>query len=148
VLSPGVAYEVTQVLQQNVQYGTGVAANFGRPAAGKTGTTDNHADAWFSGYTPDLETTVWVGYPRAEIPMENVHGIAVTGGTFPAEIWHGFMQSALANRPVRDFSVPSELPAFTSWHGQWQWSGQPPSSMSTSGYYAPTTTTTYYTTTG
>ena len=45
-------------------YGTGVGAYFGRPAAGKTGTTDNYADAWFCGYTPNLEATVWVGYPQ------------------------------------------------------------------------------------
>jgi penicillin-binding protein 1A len=146
VLAPGIAYEVTQVLEQNIQYGTGVAANFGRPAAGKTGTTENHADAWFSGYTPDLETTVWVGYPRAEIPMLDVHGIAVTGGTFPAEIWRGFMQSALGNRPMRNFMVPYALPTFTSWHGQWQWSGQAYNSTSTSGYSY--STPSYYTTTG
>ena len=79
---------------------------FGRPAAGKTGTTDQHADAWFAGYTPDLQTTVWVGYTKGEIPMENVHGIPVTGGSFPAEIWRLFMERALSNRPVRDFLEP------------------------------------------
>src|SRR2546430_15988387 len=84
----------------NIQEGTGVGAYFGRPSAGKTGTTDNHADAWFSGYTPQLETTVWVGYPNGEIPMENVHGISVAGGTLPATIWHLFMQAALWRRPA------------------------------------------------
>jgi penicillin-binding protein 1A len=130
VISPGVAYEVTQILQQNVLYGTGVGANFGKPAAGKTGTTDNHADAWFCGYTPQLEATVWVGYPRAEIPMYNVHGISVAGGTFPATIWHGFMQTALAHAPTRDFLVPNTFPTFTDWHGEWQYKG---------GSYVPTT---------
>ena len=99
VISDGVAYEVTQILQQNVLEGTGVGAYFGRPAAGKTGTTDNHADAWFSGYVPQLETTVWVGYPQGEIPMENVHGISVAGGTFPATIWKLFMESAMEGTP-------------------------------------------------
>ena len=62
-----------------------MGAYFGRPAAGKTGTTDNHADAWFSGYVPQLQATVWVGYPQGEIPMTNVHGISVQGGSFPAD---------------------------------------------------------------
>jgi penicillin-binding protein 1A len=136
VISPGVAYEVTQILQQNVLYGTGVGANFGKPAAGKTGTTDNHADAWFCGYTPQLEASVWVGYPRAEIPMYNVHGTVVAGPNFPATIWHEFMQTALARAPTRDFLVPNTLPTFTDWHGEWQYKGAPyvppaPSSTST-----------------
>jgi penicillin-binding protein 1A len=105
-ISDGVAYEVTQILQDNVLEGTGVGAYFGRPTAGKTGTTDNHADAWFSGYVPQLETTVWVGYPQGEIPMENVHGISVAGGTFPATIWRLFMEAALANAPALDWQQP------------------------------------------
>jgi penicillin-binding protein 1A len=116
VLSEGVAWQVTQVLQQNVYGGTGVAAYFGRPAAGKTGTTENHADAWFSGYVPQLQATVWVGYPRGEIPMENVHGIAVAGGTFPAQIWHLFMQDAVGKLSVRQFPAPDRYPAFSYWH--------------------------------
>ena len=92
VISDGVAYEVTKILEDNVLGGTGVGAYFGRPAAGKTGTTDNHADAWFSGYVPQLETTVWVGYPQGEIPMQNVHGSAVAGRHLPGvdlEAVHG-----------------------------------------------------------
>jgi penicillin-binding protein 1A len=116
VLSEGVAWQVTQVLQQNVYGGTGVAAYFGRPAAGKTGTTENHADAWFSGYVPQLQATVWVGYPKGEIPMLNVHGIAVAGGTFPAQIWHLFMQDAVGKLPVKQFAAPDRYPAFSTWH--------------------------------
>jgi penicillin-binding protein 1A len=116
VVSEGVAWQVTQVLQQNVYGGTGVAAYFGRPAAGKTGTTENHADAWFSGYIPQLQATVWVGYPRGEIPMLNVHGIAVAGGTFPAQIWHLFMQDAVGKLPVKQFAAPDRYPAFSTWH--------------------------------
>ena len=103
VIPDWVAATVTGVLEQNVRYGTGTAANFGKPAAGKTGTTDDHADAWFCGYLPNLEATVWVGYPSAEIPMENVHGIAVAGGSFPAEIWRRFMQRATRYAPAQDF---------------------------------------------
>ena len=88
VISDGVAWEVTQILEENVRYGTGTRAQLSdRAVAGKTGTTDEHADAWFVGYTPDVSTAVWMGYTRGEIPMENVHGISVSGGSFPAEIW-------------------------------------------------------------
>jgi len=135
VISDGVASEVTRILQMNIQEGTGVGANIGRPAGGKTGTTDNHADAWFSGYTPQLETTVWVGYPGGEIPMESVHGIAVAGGTFPATIWHLFMQAALWRAPVLEFLQPRnpvEWRSFTQ--GQY---GSSYYSGSGSGYYSP-----------
>jgi penicillin-binding protein 1A len=108
VISDGVAYEVTKILKDNVQEGTGVGAYFGRPAAGKTGTTDDHADAWFSGYVPQLETTVWVGYPQGEIPMESVHGIAVAGGTFPAQIWRLFMERAVEKLPALDWPEPRD----------------------------------------
>ena len=68
VFTDGVAYEVTRILEQNMLAGTGTGANFGRPAAGKTGTTDDFADAWFCGYTPTLSTAVWVGYPNGPDP--------------------------------------------------------------------------------
>jgi penicillin-binding protein 1A len=113
VISPGVAFTVTQILEQNMQYGTGTAANFGHPAAGKTGTTDNYADAWFCGYTPQLEATVWIGYPRGEIPMLHVHGIAVSGPTFPATIWKSFMVAAVGKRQPLEFKEPSVMP---TWH--------------------------------
>jgi len=123
VVSDGVAYEVTKVLEQNMLYGTGTAAYFGRPSAGKTGTTDNHADAWFCGYTPQLQTAVWVGYPSAEIPMDNVHGIAVAGGTFPAEIWRRYMQSAVGDSPALDWPQPTRWPSYVSWSGDYAYSG-------------------------
>jgi penicillin-binding protein 1A len=111
-ISEGVAAVVTSILAQNIQYGTGTRANIPRPAAGKTGTNEKHADAWFAGYTPDLATTVWVGYTRAEIPMENVHGIAVAGGTFPAQIWRLFMEPALEGVPRTPFSEPDSYPVW------------------------------------
>src|SRR6266536_298629 len=134
VISDGVAAEVTRILQMNIQEGTGVGAYFGRPSAGKTGTTDNHADAWFSGYTPQLETTVWVGYPGGEIPMEDVHGIAVAGGTFPAPIWQLFMESALWKSPVLNWLQPRNP---VTWRSFTQ--GQYGSSLGSSGsyYYSP-----------
>jgi penicillin-binding protein 1A len=110
VLADWVAAEVTRILEDNVYFGTGVGAQIGRPVAGKTGTTDNHADAWFAGFTPQLETVVWVGYPQAQIPMENVHGISVAGGTFPADIWRRFMLVAMENKPVREWLQPTHEP--------------------------------------
>jgi penicillin-binding protein 1A len=136
VISDGVAYEVTKILEQNVLEGTGVGAYFGRPTAGKTGTTDNHADAWFSGYVPQLETTVWVGYPQGEVPMENVHGIAVAGGTFPATIWHLFMERALANAPALTWRSPIDPVEWRPFdQGQYSSSLRP----ATTYYYSPTT---------
>ena len=110
VISDGVAYEVTRILEQNVQYGTGTGAAFGHEAAGKTGTTEEHSDAWFCGYTPRLATTVWVGYPKGKIPMDNVHGISVAGGTFPADIWRLFMSSAIGQLDSISFSQPTVWP--------------------------------------
>jgi penicillin-binding protein 1A len=105
-----VAYEVRKILEENMTSGTGTGAYFGRPSAGKTGTTDDYADAWFCGFTPRLETTVWVGYPAGEIPMRNVHGIEVSGPTFPAQIWRAFMQKAVGSSPEVDFTVPPNEP--------------------------------------
>ncbi len=105
-VAPGNAYLITRVLEQVIHRGTGTAANIGRPAAGKTGTTNDYVDAWFVGYTPDLVAAVWVGYPQGSVPMYDVHGIRVFGGTFPALIWRSFMLSALANVPPRDFELP------------------------------------------
>jgi penicillin-binding protein 1A len=104
--SDGVTAEATSILHQNVLSGTGVAANYGCPAAGKTGTTDNFTDAWFDGFTPHMSTVVWVGYPKGKIPMTNVHGIAVAGGTFPAQIWHDYMQVATKG-DCSDFAKPT-----------------------------------------
>lgn len=110
VLAPGNAYLITKTLEQVIQRGTGTAARIGRPAAGKTGTTNDYADAWFVGYTPNLVTAVWVGYPQGRVPMTSVHGIAVVGGTFPAQIWRTFMSAALEGTPVELFRPPrSEL---------------------------------------
>ena len=111
-ISEGTAAVVTRILEQNIQSGTGTRAAFGRPAAGKTGTNEEHADAWFAGYTPDLATTVWIGYTKGEIPMESVHGIAVSGGTFPAEIWRLFMEPALEGTEPTPFEEPARWPTW------------------------------------
>jgi membrane peptidoglycan carboxypeptidase len=128
----GVAAIVTRILEQNVLQGTGTGANIGRPAAGKTGTNEEHADAWFAGYTPNLATTVWVGYTRGEIPMENVHGIAVSGGSFPADIWKLFMEGALESTPETEFREPERWPTWKPFtRGQYALSYDPYANQAT-----------------
>jgi penicillin-binding protein 1A len=134
VVPDGVASVVTSILEDNIRYGTGTRAALDRPAAGKTGTTDEHADAWFVGYTPRLATAVWMGYTRGEIPMLDVHGISVSGGSFPAEIWRRFMSPALERTPVLEFPEPSQPAVFSTWE-------RGPTALSYDPYYvAPETT--------
>lgn len=103
VLDPDVAAMATSCLRTVIERGTGTAADIGRPAAGKTGTTQNYRDAWFVGYTPDIVTAVWVGYPTEQKAMTDVHGGKVTGGGLPAKIWAIFMKEAVADIPPTDF---------------------------------------------
>jgi penicillin-binding protein 1A len=121
VVDEKVAGVVTRVLEANVRAGTGTAAALsGRPVAGKTGTTDSFADAWFAGWVPQLTTVSWVGYPTKEKPMRGVHGIAgVTGGTLPAQIWHTYMTDALQGQPVAQFATPGS-PPYKPWCGRYQ----------------------------
>ena len=83
------AYVGTSVLKGVITSGTGTAANYGCPAAGKTGTAENGDNAWFVGYTPRMSTAVWVGYPQGQIAMANGFG-----GSLAAPIWHDYMQAA------------------------------------------------------
>jgi len=98
-IETNVADTVNYVLQQPIQRGTATGAKIASQAAGKTGTTQNHVDAWFAGYTPALTAVVWMGFPpddTGKIPeMTSVHGKKVTGGSFPATIWKKFMNEAL-----------------------------------------------------
>jgi penicillin-binding protein 1A len=112
-LSEAVAWKVTDVLRQNALYGTGAGSGDGlHPNAGKTGTTENHADAWFDGYTRQLSTVVWMGYPKGEIPMTNVHGVAVAGATYPVPIWHAYMAAALWHHKELGFLLPNKYPTY------------------------------------
>ncbi|MBA3718138.1 MAG: PBP1A family penicillin-binding protein [Actinobacteria bacterium] len=98
-ISPTTAQVVNSILQTVVTQGTGVRARLadGRQVAGKTGTTQNYGDAWFVGYTPQLVTAVWVGYPDSLKPMlTQFNGTPVAGGTFPALIWKAFTEHALS----------------------------------------------------
>ena len=99
--------QLTWVLEGTIAEGTGHRAKIGRPAAGKTGTTQNYADALFVGYTPQIATAVWVGYPKGQIPMvPPLTERKVYGGTFPALIWKDVMLAAHADLPVKDFATP------------------------------------------
>jgi penicillin-binding protein 1A len=114
-LSKAVAWKVTDALRQNALYGTGAGSGDGiHVNAGKTGTTDNHADAWFDGYTRQLCTVVWMGYPKGEIPMLSVHGQTVAGATFPVPIWHEYMAAALWHHKVLGFELPDKYPTYHS----------------------------------
>jgi penicillin-binding protein 1A len=101
VFSPAEAYAAIKVLKGVITNGTGTAADFGCPAAGKTGTAENMANAWFVGFTPKLSTAVWVGYPQGNIPMSNGFG-----GSLAAPIWHDFMSSAFGGF-CGDWSAPA-----------------------------------------
>jgi penicillin-binding protein 1A len=143
VIADWVAAEVTRILDENMTSGTGTGAYFGKLSAGKTGTTDSYADAWFDGYTPSLEATVWIGFPQGEIPMTNVHGIAVSGPTFPATIWKLFMERAIDFAPFPTaFPVSTHAPIWVSHTLQWAMSGAYYTPSSGSGSYTPRTTTT------
>ena len=100
VVDAASAYLTTNMLEDVLVSGTGGGMGIGRPAAGKTGTTDTYIDAWFVGYTPDLSTAVWVGDDNNK-PMQRMYGSGA-----PLSIWHEFMTNALASTPRTGFSNP------------------------------------------
>ena len=113
VLDSSIANQITWVLQGAITSGTGHRAAIDRPAAGKTGTAQNYADATFAGYTTQRAATVWVGFPDAQIPMvPPTTDIRVSGGTYPAQIWREIMIAAhegipAVNLPAPPVSAPS-----------------------------------------
>ena len=106
VLDPWAAASLTATLKGVINGGTGKYAYIGRPAAGKTGTTDNERNVWFVGYVPQLSAAVWVG-DDSNRPL----GKGVSGGTHAAPIWRNFMQAALKDQPVEHFPAASNFPA-------------------------------------
>ena len=104
VMSEREAYEMTTMLEGVIDHGTGTAAAIGRPAAGKTGTTDDNKDAWFVGYTPDIVTAVWIGDDTGSHSLGEIYG-----GTIPAEIWKDYMSSATSDESGGDFSAPTGM---------------------------------------
>jgi penicillin-binding protein 1A len=105
VVSPELAYVMTYMLRGTIERGTGAAARaLGRPAAAKTGTTNDYSNAWFIGYTPQLVTGVWVGYDRPRSL-----GKDETGSRVAVPIWTAFMHEALAGTAVEDFPIPERV---------------------------------------
>ena len=111
VFSKEVMADLTYALKSVVNGGTGSAAlGLGRPAAGKTGTSQSNASAWFAGYTPQLAATVALFRDSASESLNGIGGLtSVTGGSFPARIWTAFMKGALRNEPVMSFPAPANI---------------------------------------
>ncbi len=111
VLDPAIAYQVVDMMKAVVDTGSGQRVRdhgFTRSCAGKTGTSNNFMDAWFTGFTPTLCTSVWVGFDRRD-PLQDKNGAGITGGRGAAPIWARFMQQALADEPERNFPVPRDI---------------------------------------
>jgi penicillin-binding protein 1A len=102
-LSAAGAFLLTSMLEDVIKYGTGARANIGRPAAGKTGTSNDYKDAWFVGYTPELSAAVWVGFDD----MGRSIGHGEVGGRAAAPIWKRLMSASLAGREAAGFSMPA-----------------------------------------
>jgi penicillin-binding protein 1A len=113
VLSKDEAAVVTRALRAVIVRGTAsfyhdLDAEIGRPAAGKTGTSNEFIDAWFIGFIPQLSTSVWVGYPNERRSMVNINGLQqINGENYPLDIWSLYMQSAVQRYPIQQFDTPS-----------------------------------------
>jgi len=110
-LNASITYQVVDMMSSVMDYGTGAVTRrlgFKLPAAGKTGTTNNYRDAWFTGFTPNLCTSVWVGFGH-NTRMRNKDRVGITGGRGAAPIWADFMIKATAGEPPREFSIPSDI---------------------------------------
>ena len=103
VVDANFAIMTTEILKEVVERGTGYQAKIDREVARKTGTSQGFRDAWFVGFTPELATCVWIGYPNKLVEMDDVHGIEVTGGSFPAKIWAEYNKKILADVPPSEF---------------------------------------------
>ncbi len=109
VISAINAYRAIEIMQAAVQRGTGTRARLeDRPVAGKTGTTQEAENAWFTGFTTNLVTTVWIGHPEENRRIGTLHGLRVQGGTHPAMIWKLFMDNVTQYLPAESFQRPQE----------------------------------------
>jgi len=112
-IAPDLAAQMVHLLRQTVDRGTGHQVRkrgFARPAAGKTGTTNDNTDAWFTGFTPDLIASVWVGFDeRRTHKLVDTRGVQITGGNGAVPIWTDFMIAINEGRPEKDFDVPEDV---------------------------------------
>lgn len=104
-ISPQTSFLITSIMKDVISYGTGMRANIGRPAAGKTGTSNDYKDAWFVGYTPQIVGCVWVGFDD----MRRSLGSGEVGGRAAAPIWANFMKNILSNEAASDFTMPEGI---------------------------------------
>jgi penicillin-binding protein 1A len=124
VLSDGVTAEETSILHQNVLGGTATRSAINCPTAAKTGTTSNLVDAWLDGYTPNYATAVWMGYPKQNVPMTDVHGEPQQGGYLPAEIWHAYMAAVTEGEACTEFPSPTEPISYQPFFGKFASTGR------------------------
>ncbi len=111
VLDASTTYQLVDMMAGVIDEGTGRVIRekgFSHPAAGKTGTTNDYKDAWFTGFTPNLSASVWVGFDR-EQGMRDQNGVGITGGRGAAPVWANFMDAATQGEPPRDFSAPDDI---------------------------------------
>ena len=111
VLDPATTYQVVDMMKSVIERGSGRSIRhlgFNRAAAGKTGTTDSYNDAWFTGFTPTLSTSVWTGFDKKKKLMD-INKVGITGGKIAAPIWAEFMMNALKSEPERDFPIPDNI---------------------------------------
>ena len=117
VIAPDLAAQMVHLLRQTVDRGTGRRVRtlgFARPAAGKTGTTNDNTDAWFTGFTPDLIASVWVGFDdRRTHKLMDTRGVQITGGSGAAPIWTDFMIAVNEGLPEKDFDVPEDVQIYS-----------------------------------
>lgn len=104
-ISPQTSFLTTSIMKDVINYGTGMRANVGRPAAGKTGTSNDYKDAWFIGYTPQIVACVWVGFDD----MRRSLGAGEVGGRAAAPIWANFIKNMLSNEDAADFTMPEGI---------------------------------------
>ena len=123
VLSEAVTAVETSILHENVEGGTATRSAIDCPTAAKTGTTEELYDAWLDGYTPDYATAVWMGYPKRDIAMTDVHGEPQQGGYLPAEIWHAYMAAVTEGKPCVEFPPSKEAISYEPFYGKYASTG-------------------------
>ena len=110
-LDKNLTFQLVDMMQGVMDRGTGVITRkmgFSLPAAGKTGTTNRYRDAWFTGFTPTLSASVWVGFDKKR-GLRDKNGRGVTGGRGAAPIWTAFMIRATSGEPLRKFTIPADI---------------------------------------